>query len=114
MGEIGTINNALRGIRNNFLEQTLRFSDYYLGNRAIHERIAHADTPKRVGILNGLLGIALEDELNDLWGNLNANTKKMIVQDSAQAVLTRIQQDTGVIGIIHNVNITNDVNTANY
>ena len=52
-----------------------------------------------------MLGIASENELNNLWGNLDANTKKMIVQHSPQAVLNRIQQDTNLAAAIHDVNI---------
>ena len=106
IGETGTISNALEEIRNDFLVQTLHFSDYYLGNRDVHEKIAQADIYKKVNVLNSLLGIASEDELNDLWANLNVNTKKMIVQNSPQAVLNRIQQDTNLVAAIHNVNIT--------
>lgn len=106
IGETRTISNTLEEIRNDFLVQTLHFSDYYLGNRDVHEKIARADVYKRVNVLNSLLGVASEDELNDLWANLSANTKKMIVQNSPQAVLNRIQQDTNLVAATHNVSIT--------
>ncbi len=108
IGEIGTINSALEKTRNAFLEQTFHFCDYYLGNRVVHERIRQADVNKRVNVLNGLLGMALNNEMDDLWGHLNANTKKMLVQDSALAVLDQIRQDTNLAGTKRNVDIIHD------
>ena len=67
---------------------------------------SNIDNMKKIGLLNGLLEVALEDELNDLWSSLDADTKKMIVQESAQAVLDNIQKATGVEGTIHNINVT--------
>lgn len=103
IGEIGTISNASLIHRQAFLRAAWSFCDYYLGNRDIHQRIGATNDSRKTKMLNGLLGVALEDELNNLWGNLDANTRKMIVQDSPQAVLDRIQQDTGVTGNMHNV-----------
>lgn len=63
--------------------------------------MANIDNMKKIGLLNGLLEVALEDELNDLWSSLDVDTRKMIVQDSAQAVLDSIKKDTGIEGTIH-------------
>ena len=103
IGEAGIINNAPVEHYQAFVEHITNFFDYYLGNRTVHGRIAVVDNSRKFNLLNGSLGVALEDEMDDLWQHLNANTRKMIVQDSAQAVLNRIQQDTGIIGNVHNI-----------
>ena len=103
IGEAGKINNAPAEQYQAFVGHITNFFDYYLGNRTVHGRIAVVDNSRKFNLLNGLLGVALEDEMDDLWQHLDANTRKMIVQDSAQAVLNRIQQDTGIIGNIHNI-----------
>ena len=99
IGEIGTIEHAQQVHRQAFLGHITNFFDYYLGNIAVHQRIGGINDNRKINLLNGLLGVALGNELNDLWGNLDANTRKMIVQESAQVVLNHIQQSTGVTGI---------------
>ena len=99
IGEIGTIEHAQQVHRQAFLGHITNFFDYYLGNKAVHGRIETTDNSRKINLLNGLLGVALGEEMDDLWGNLNANTRKMIVQESAQAVLNHIQQSTGVTGV---------------
>ena len=98
--------------RQAFLGHITRFFDYYLGNRAVNNRIVNMNDIRKTGLLNGLLGVALADELDDLWGNLDANTKKMIVQDSAQAVLDCVQQGTHIVGNIHDITNMAEYNIA--
>ena len=99
IGEIGTIEHAQQVHRQAFLGHITNFFDYYLGNRSVHQRIGGINDSRKINLLNGLLGVALGDEMDDLWGNLDINTRKMIVQESAQAVLNHIQQSTGVTGV---------------
>lgn len=101
MGETDTIKDAIDAHRDAFLRYATNFFDYYLGNRTVHGKVGNIDNTRKVGLLNGLLGVALEDELNDLWNSLDSDIKKMIVQDSAQAVLDSIKKDTGIEGTIH-------------
>jgi len=90
---------AQQAQRQAFFGHITSFFDYYLGNIAVHQRIGGINDNRKIGLLNGLLEVALEDELNDLWSSLGADTKKMIVQESAQAVLDNIQKATGVAGV---------------
>lgn len=76
IGEIGTINDAPQAQRQAFLGHITNFFDYYLGNIAVHQRIGGINDNRKINLLNGLLGVALGNELDDLWGNLDANTKK--------------------------------------
>lgn len=112
ISETGTINNAPQMYRQTFLGHITNFFDYYLGNKAVHGRIETTDNSRKINLLNGLLGVALGDEMDDLWGNLDINTRKMIVQDSPQAVLHCIQQDIGITGNIHDITNQAQYNAA--
>ena len=112
MGETDTIKNALGAYRDAFLGHVTNFFDYYLGNRTVHGKVGNIDNMKKINLLNGLLGVALGDEMDDLWGNLDINTRKMIVQDSPQAVLHCIQQDIGITGNIHDITNQAQYNAA--
>ena len=74
----------------------------------MHGKVGNIDNMKKIGLLNGLLEVALEDELNDLWSSLDADTRKMIVQETAQAGLNSLQKDTGIVGTIHDINVTSN------
>ena len=106
MGETDTIKDAIDAHRDAFFWYVTNFFDYYLGNRTVRGKVANIDNMKKIGLLNGLLGVAVEDELNDLWSSLDADTRKMIVQESAQAGLNSLQKDTGIVGTIHDINVT--------
>lgn len=108
MGETDTIKDAIDAHRDAFLWYVTNFFDYYLGNRTVHGKVGNIDNMKKIGLLNGLLEVALEDELNDLWSSLDADTRKMIVQETAQAGLNSLQKDTGIVGTIHDINVTSN------
>ena len=108
MGETDTIKNALGAYRDAFLGHVTNFFDYCLGNRTVHGKVGNIDNMKKIGLLNGLFEVALEDELNDLWSSLDADTRKMIVQETAQAGLNSLQKDTGIVGTIHDINVTSN------
>jgi hypothetical protein len=112
IGEIGTFSAADAPVQGEFRDLIRELFGFCLvADKVAEERVKATNTSREFNLLNGLLWSTKGTDLQTLvWEKLNDNTRKMIVQDSPQAVLDTVQHmtstgaaDSGLKGTIVNV-----------